>query len=97
MWHKVNFRWCLTGLNSEFYVSKTGCHTKINEPSLPRYLSIAGERTVGFIPSLRLLVQCEIQTALSQVWTRVTVSIFNNEFPEWHDEYNNNINDIQGI
>ena len=45
-----NFKQGLTGLNSEFSFSWTGCHTKFKERSLQYYLPIARERIVGFIP-----------------------------------------------
>ena len=60
------FKRCLTGLNSEFSFSETGCLTKAEELSLPYYLSIAGRRIIGFIPFLRVLVLCEIQSASSR-------------------------------
>ena len=44
IWHKVNFKRSLTGLNSEFSFSLTSCLTKAEEPSLPYYLPIAGGR-----------------------------------------------------
>ena len=69
------FKQSLTGLNSEFSFSLTNCLTKAEEPSLPYYLPIAGGRIIGFIPFLRVLVQCEMQSASSRIWTRVTVSI----------------------
>ena len=55
------FKLILTGLNSELSFSIT-CHTKVEEPSLPYYLPIAGGRTVGFIPFPRILVLCEMQS-----------------------------------
>ena len=69
------FKRSLTGLNSEFPFSKTSCLTKAEEPSLPYYLSIAGGGTIGFIPFLRVLVLCKMQSVSSRIWTRVTVSI----------------------
>ena len=57
----------LTGLNSEFSFSLAGCHTKSKEPSLLYYLPITGGRMVGFIPFPRVLVLCEMQTALSRI------------------------------
>ena len=39
----------LTSFNSDFSFSKTRCHTKVKEPSLPNYLLIAGRRIVGCI------------------------------------------------
>ena len=44
------FKRSLTGLNSEFSFSWTSCLTKVEEPSLPDYLSITGGRIIGFIP-----------------------------------------------
>ena len=44
------FKRSLTGLNSEFSFSWTGCPTKVKEPSLPDYLPVTGDRIVGFIP-----------------------------------------------
>ena len=69
------FKRSLTGLISEFSFSQTHCHTKAEEPSLPYYLPIAGERIIGFIPFPRVLVLCEMQSVSSRIWTRVTVSI----------------------
>ena len=50
----------LTGFHSEF----SGCHIKVKEPSLPYYsASSYGGRIAGFMPFLRGLVLCEMQTA----------------------------------
>ena len=65
----------LTGLNSEFSFSLTSCLTKAEELSLPYYLPIAGGRIIGFIPFPRVLVQYEMQSVSSRIWTRVAVSI----------------------
>ena len=70
------FKRSLTGLNSEFFFSKTSCLTKAEEPSLSYYLPIAGGRIIGFIPFPRVLVLCEMQSVSSRFWTRVAVSIF---------------------
>ena len=43
------FKQSLIGLNSEFPFSYTGDHTKGNDPNLPYYLHISGERKVRFI------------------------------------------------
>ena len=73
---RSNFKGTLTGSNSEFFsFSKAGCHTKVKDPSLHYYLSIAGRRIIRFIPSPRVLALCEMQTASSRIWTLVTVSI----------------------
>ena len=69
------FKRSLTGLNSEFSFSYTGCLTKAEVPSLPYYLPIAGGRIIGFIPFPRVLALCEMQSVSSRIWTRVTISI----------------------
>ena len=69
------FKRSLTGLNSEFSFSETSCLSKAEEPSLFYYLPIAGGRIIGFIPSPRVLVLCEMQSGPSRIWTRVAVSI----------------------
>ena len=69
------FKRSLTGLNSEFSFSYTSYLTKAEKPSLPYYLPIAGGRIIGFIPFPRVLVLCEMQSVSSRIWTRVTVSI----------------------
>ena len=69
------FKRSLTGLNSEFSFSKTSCLTKAEEPNLSYNLPIAGGRIIGFIPSPRVLVLCEMQSVSSRIWTRVAVSI----------------------
>ena len=58
---KVNFLSSLTGLNSEFFFSKTNNHTKVKELSLPYYIPIAGGRIVGFMPFPRVLAVCEMK------------------------------------
>ena len=62
-------------LNSEFSFSLTSCLTTAEEPSLPYYLPIAGVIIIGFISFPRVLVQCEMQSVLSRIWTRIAVSI----------------------
>ena len=49
--------------------------TRAEELSLPYYLPIVGGRIIGFIPFPRVLVQCEMQSVSSRIWTRVAVSI----------------------
>ena len=61
------FKRSLTGLNSEFFFSKTCCLTKAEEPSLSYYLPIAGGRIIGFIPSPRVLMLCEMQSVSSRI------------------------------
>ena len=53
---KSIFRQSLTGLNSEFFFSSTGCHTKVEDLRLPNYLPIAEGRRIGFIPFAGVLV-----------------------------------------
>ena len=65
----------LTGFNSEFSFSYTSCLTKAEEPSLSYYLPIAGGRIIGFIPFPRVLVQCEMQSVSSRIWTRLAAFI----------------------
>ena len=69
------FKQSLTGLNSEFSFSLTCCLTKAEEPSLRYYLPIAGGRIIGFMPFLRVLVLCEMQSDSSKFWTHVAMSI----------------------
>ena len=47
----------------------------VKEPSLRYYLCITVGRIVEFIPFLRELVLCEMQAALSRIWTQVVKSI----------------------
>ena len=69
------FKRSLTGLNSEFSFSQTSCLTKAEEPSLSYYLPIAGGTIIGFIPFPRVLVQCEMQSVSSRIWTRIAAFI----------------------
>ena len=46
----------------------TGCYVNVKKPSLPYYLSITRQGTVGFMLFPRALVKSEIQTALSRIW-----------------------------
>ena len=64
-----------------------------NEPSLPWYLSIAEEKTDGFVSLLRTLVQSEIQTALSKIWTLAnnSISYDNNHYAKAYTEIHNQI------
>ena len=56
----INFKWLLTGLNSVFSFSQTGCDYKVNDISLLYNLPIPGEGIIGFIPFLRVFVLCKI-------------------------------------
>ena len=68
VWHKANFKRSLTGLNSEFFSSLTGCLTNAKEFGLPYYLPINEEWIIAFIPFPSVLVLCEMQSALSRIW-----------------------------
>ena len=48
--------------------------------SMPFNLPIAGGRIVRIIRLRKVLVLCKMQTALSRIWTRVTVSISLDDF-----------------
>ena len=50
-------------------------HTKVKEPCLPEYLSFAGNKIVGFIPSTSVLEQFEMQTSTSRIRIQFNVSI----------------------
>ena len=71
------FKQSLTGLNSEFSFSKTGCYTKVKEHSLPYYAPIAGRRIIRLIPFPMVLLPCEMWIVSSRIWTKVTLSISN--------------------
>ena len=78
MQHKLNFlKKGLTGLNTEFSFSKTGCHTNVKEPSLHYYLPIVGGRKVGFLPFPKILPLCKMQKASFRIWTLMSMSISN--------------------
>ena len=65
MGHKVTF--------------KRSCQSKVKKPSLTYYSSIAEGRIIEFMPFPRVLALCEMQTASARVWTRVAVSISNDD------------------
>ena len=65
---RPTFKRSLTGLNSEFSFSYTSCLTKAEEPSLPYYFPIAGERIIGFIPFPR-----EMWNAWSAMWNAISL------------------------
>ena len=56
------FKQSITGLNSDFSLFYTGCHTKVKEPSLFYHLPIAEGWIVGFMPFPRVLTLCEMQS-----------------------------------
>ena len=49
----------------------------IKEHLLPKYLPLSGG-IILFIPLSKVLAQCEIQTALSRIWTRISM-LFSND------------------
>ena len=57
-----------------FFFSKTGWHTKIKNPGLPYYLSIAKRGMTGYIPFPRELALSKMQTALFRIWNRIAES-----------------------
>ena len=68
-------RHSLTGFNSEFSFSKTGCQSKVKKFICQLfYYSLATGRIVVFIPFQRVLVLCKMQSASSRIWTWVAVS-----------------------
>ena len=68
MQHKANFYGVLS-------FSLIGSSTKVKESSPPCNLSIAGKKLFGCIPFQRVSALCEIQIALSRIWTQAAVSI----------------------
>ena len=86
IWHKVNFK--AEFIRFEFRVfllSRLVVSPKAEEPSLPYYLPIPGERIIGFIPFPKVLVLREMQSVSSRNWTRVAVSISydDNHYTTW--------------
>ena len=63
---KSPFKLRLTDLSSEFYFSSTVCISKAKEHSLSSYLSIARGRIIGFIPFVKVSVQCWYTISLVQ-------------------------------
>ena len=64
-----------THLMMSISFSKTGCITKAEEPSLHYYSPIARGKIIGFVHLGKVWVLCEMQSALSRIWTQVAVSI----------------------
>ena len=69
-------------MNSEFYSSQTGCHTKVTEHSLSYYLSIAGGGAFELIPFPKILALFEMQTSSSRIWIQVVwfISYYDNRY-----------------
>ena len=78
MWHWVNF--LVEFKRFEFWVFLLRDRLKIprlnKEPSLHYYLPITRWRIIGFIPFSRVLALWELQTASSEIWSRVAAPIF---------------------
>ena len=68
-------------LKSGFSFTKAGCLTKVKQPSLSNYISIAGERTDRLIDFSQTLIHCKMQMVSARNWTQVSPSI----------SYNNNL------
>ena len=79
VWHKLNFKAEFKNINSECSSAETSCHNKVKEPSIPNCLLKARGRIVGLILFSKLLKLREMQTASSRIWTRVAVSISNDD------------------
>ena len=80
------FKWSLPGLNSVFLLlDQLSYHAWLKSLVFATNLPIAGERIVGFKPFARILALCEMQTALSKIWTLVAMSISSD-----HDHYAEN-------
>ena len=70
------FKQSLTGLNFLNFLSpRLVASQRLKNLVCPTILPIAGGRIIGFIPFPRILVQCEMQSISSRIWTRVAVSI----------------------
>ena len=54
--------------NWEFSLSYSCCHTKVDKPSLPYYLLLAGERIVGLTLFCKVLALSE--TVSLRIWTQ---------------------------
>ena len=67
----------LTGLNTQFSFSKTGCYDILKKHSLPYYLPIDRVKINGFIPFRMIIVLCKkyIQTAFARIWTRIASTL----------------------
>ena len=71
---KPSVRTVLSGVK-QVWIQSFPSSRPVEEPSLPYYFPIAGGIIVGFIPFPGIQMLCEMQLALSRIWTRVTVSI----------------------
>ena len=55
-WLRPSLSRSTTSLNSNFYFYYTDCHTRVEDPSLPYYLPIAGRRIIACISFLRVFI-----------------------------------------
>ena len=86
--NKSVFKQSLTCLNLELSFSWPSCNTRVKESSLPYYLTIAGERIIGFMPYTCCFVGCcfedlfhivhdiHIQLALNKTHTHTHIYIY---------------------
>ena len=75
IWHKVNFKRSLTGLNSEFLSPRLVASPRLKNLVCPTIYPYLEGEIIGFIPFPRVLVLCNMQSVSSRIWTRVAVSI----------------------
>ena len=78
------FKQNLTCLNSEFFFSETGCHTKVKEPSLHSILPLAGMRIDDTFPrgiskqyrlGFELESPCLFSTSITTTPRRMNMSV----------------------
>ena len=75
IWHKEFNRFEFRVFPSTRLVTLPGLKKLV----CPTILPIAGGRIIGFIPLPRVLVLCEMHSISSRIWTRVLVSISNDD------------------
>ena len=68
------------------------CHINVRQPRLFIHSSVVRGRIIRFISFPKILAQCEMQTALPCIWTRVALSVssFDNRYvtnKPWHYIY----------
>ena len=74
--HKVNFKWSLTVLHSDFSFSYNGCHTMFKEPKIFYHASIAKRGIIRSLYFPTVLALWEMQIVLARIWTRFSVFTF---------------------
>ena len=75
MRYKVNFSARFNRFEFRFPFLRSVAIPRLKSPVCSAILLIARRRIIEVIPFLRVLAQCEMQTDLSWIWTRVTVPI----------------------